>query len=501
MFGIRGYKSMKKEKLNEMVRLEDLAKAYSKILNDYYDLSVDFNLNIDRNKSAGFMRATRQPYKISNIKSESINVVLRFYLCCENKERYLDEIALITQLCGLNKMDFKSNENEYKAYSFLDFAEPLNDPQISMGKWYTTVELRGTVLCTQKVGGVLIGNEIETEITFHQGEENEVSGKIEVLSDNTTLAKTQESPQLINNVTAQGYNNTQAYSYSYTILILKNKICEEIVKIIENVSPLQLNEKVVIKNTFPAFTGESFSTERNLIMTGCNIDKNAGAFVTATLSFQDRFNIENLQSLIVADSDDNYLKNISKVVVNVGCLSNADKVTIVQDQFILTDVATFYIYISEIAERYAITGVSNNAHDILTVTKFQHSEYADCYKVVLNTVPEVARLVNVDLQVSLDTLETGENIIFTVIPRGNEGFDFITFNKDALYFTSTGQTITFTGTLVANYALADCSYDGPISYDYEQNGDEITFSVTLNEELDEEYYKGEIYFNISVESI
>lgn len=296
MFGIRGYKSMNKEKLNEMVRLEDLAKAYSKILNDYYDLSVDFNLNIDRNKSAGFMRATRQPYKISNIKSESINVVLRFYICCENKERYLDEIALITQLCGLNKMDFKSNENEYKAYSFLDFAEPLNDPQISMGKWYTTVELRGTVLCTQKVGGVLIGNEIETEITFHQGEENEVSGKFEVLSASYSLTKTQESPQMVNSTVAKSFNTTQAYSYVYTVLILKNKLCEKIFKIIRGIEPLQLNEKVVIKEKFPSFSEnetENIVTSKDLIMIDGNMDRNAGAFVTATLSFQEKLNISN----------------------------------------------------------------------------------------------------------------------------------------------------------------------------------------------------------------
>ncbi|MBR0189033.1 MAG: hypothetical protein IJQ23_01450, partial [Clostridia bacterium] len=151
---------MSKNKINQLVKMEDLAAAYSALMGNRYNLSVDFNLKAKSQKEMAFMRATRQPYKISNIKAESMQIVMRFYIDCESKEKYLDDIQIITQLCGMNKMLFESNSLQYKAYSFLDFAEPLNDPVIDCGRWHTTVELRGNILVTQLEGGVLIGNEV-----------------------------------------------------------------------------------------------------------------------------------------------------------------------------------------------------------------------------------------------------------------------------------------------------------------------------------------------------
>ena len=205
---------MSKNKINQLVKMEDLAAAYSALMGNRYNLSVDFNLKAKSKKEMAFMRATRQPYKISNIKAESMQIVMRFYIDCESKEKYLDDIQIITQLCGMNKMSFTSNSLNFKAYSFLDFAEPLNDPVIDCGRWHTTVELRGNILVTQTVGGVLIGNEVETDIAFNYGTANAVSGKIEILSASTTLIKTQETPQMANSDTAKGFNQTQ------TILIV-----------------------------------------------------------------------------------------------------------------------------------------------------------------------------------------------------------------------------------------------------------------------------------------
>ena len=72
-------------KLTELVRLEDLAKEYQKIIGNRFDIELNVNLNIDGDRENGIMLATRQPYKISNIKAESLQIVLRFYTCCEYK--------------------------------------------------------------------------------------------------------------------------------------------------------------------------------------------------------------------------------------------------------------------------------------------------------------------------------------------------------------------------------------------------------------------------------
>ena len=300
-------------KLTELVRLEDLAKEYQKIIGNRFDIELNVNLNIDGDRENGIMLATRQPYKISNIKAESLQIVLRFYTCCEYKNEYDDTIQILSQLAGLNKGTFESNGKTYRYYSFLDFTRPLGDPVVDTGKFYQALELMGTCLVTQTQGGVLVGNEVETDIIFGKDTENELRGKIEVLSASSNLVKTQEAPQMANSTIAKAFNNTQAYSYSYTILLMKNEICEKILKIIENIEPLEMNEKVIVIDHYPAFTTDKIDKERTVVMTGGSIDRNAGAFVTATLTFQDLLVISN-ESDEDNEQEDNYNNGTSNSV-------------------------------------------------------------------------------------------------------------------------------------------------------------------------------------------
>ena len=289
-------------KLKQLIRLEDLANVYAGIINNYFDVCVNAVTRVDPLKPCGLMLATRQPYKISNIKAESIQVALRFYVECEDESKYNDTIATLNQLVGYNKGVFKSNEKDFKYFSYLDFAKPLSEPEVNSGKFYQTVELMGTCLITQQAGGVLVSNEVETEICFKPDTDNELSGKIEVLSSTSALVKAQESPQMANAVVGKTINTTQLFSYTYTILVLKNAISERIIKALTNVEPLGVNEKIKIIDKYPAFTDKPFSVERNVVLTGGQINLNAGAFANAQITLQDRLDISNMS--IDTPSDD-----------------------------------------------------------------------------------------------------------------------------------------------------------------------------------------------------
>lgn len=289
-------------KLKQLIRLEDLANVYAGIINNYFDVCVNAVTRVDPLKPCGLMLATRQPYKISNIKAESIQIALRFYLECEDEDKYNDTLATLNQLVGYNKGTFTSNEKEFRYFSYLDFAKPLSEPEVNSGKFYQTVELMGTCLVTQQAGGVLISNEVETEICFKPGTDNELSGKIEVLSSTSALVKAQESPQMANAVVGKTINTTQLFSYSYTILVLKNAISERIIKALTNVEPLGVNEKIKITDKYPAFSGEAFSVERNVVLTGGQINLNAGAFANAQITLQDRLDIGNIDIDNAGDS-------------------------------------------------------------------------------------------------------------------------------------------------------------------------------------------------------
>ena len=290
-------------KLKQLIRLEDLANVYAGIINNYFDVCVNAVTRVDPLKPCGLMLATRQPYKISNIKAESIQVALRFYVECEDESKYNDTIATLNQLVGYNKGVFKSNEKDFKYFSYLDFAKPLSEPEVNSGKFYQTVELMGSCLITQQAGGVLVSNEVETEICFKPDTDNELSGKIEVLSSTSALVKAQESPQMANAVVGKTINTTQLFSYSYTILVLKNAISERIIKALTNVEPLGVNEKIKITDKYPAFTDKPFSVERNVVLTGGQINLNAGAFANAQITLQDRLDISNMSIDVPSDDE------------------------------------------------------------------------------------------------------------------------------------------------------------------------------------------------------
>lgn len=281
-------------KLTELIKLEDLAAEYQKKIGNRFTIELNANTNIDGVRENAIMLATRQPYKISNIKAESLQIVLHFYTCCEYKEDYDTTIQTLSQLCGLVKGTFSSNGKTYRYFSFLDFTRPLSEPVVDTGKFYQTLELMGTCLVTQTEGGVLVGNEVETKIKLDIGKPTEMEETIEVLATNTTLTKTQETPQMSNQTVAKAFNNAQAYTYSYTILMLKNKVCERLLKAIKNIEPFGLNEELQITETYPSFTGSAISDSKSVIMTGASLDRQAGAFVSFTITLQDRINIEAL---------------------------------------------------------------------------------------------------------------------------------------------------------------------------------------------------------------
>lgn len=305
-------------KTNQLIRLEDLAKAYSSIIDNAFVIKVNACVEPDTIRPSALMFATRQPYKLSNIKAESLQVALRFYVECEYEEKYNDLIQKLSMLAGLNKGKFTSNEKTFRYFSFLDFARPLSEPEVNSGKFYQTLEFMGSCLVTQCEGGVLIGNEVSTEIYFNVGLDNEFGGGLEVLSATSALVKAQESPQMANSKIGKTINTTQLASYSYTILMLKDKVCERILKALEYIEPLGVNETIKVVDTYPPFTDKELKTEKIVVLTGGQVDRNAGAFVTAQISLQDKLEIaeqeeeqEEYSSLVTIDTSYISVTNIS----------------------------------------------------------------------------------------------------------------------------------------------------------------------------------------------
>ena len=280
--------------LNNSYNMEDLAKVFQTLLGDnHYSIDVYSNLNIDGNVVQGLMKPYRRPFKLSNIKAETVELTFEFYISVRKLQNKLDELATISKICGFRKGTFTSKGKTFNYHSFLDFATPANAPVTDFGDYTQVVVVTGTCLVAEP-NGAMVSNDVKTTLTINPDTGNELSGELEVLTYSFGPTKTPESPQMANNTIAKTFNKKQSYNYTYTVLLLKNAICERLVKAARNVQPFNLNEIVKIKDTFPAFTDESFEAENNCVVVECAFIGQAGAFTTIQLSLQDAIDFDAL---------------------------------------------------------------------------------------------------------------------------------------------------------------------------------------------------------------
>ena len=150
--------------LNDTFRIEDLAKVYQNILgNSYYSIDVYSNLKVDGNIIQGIIKPYRRPFKLSNIKAETVELILEFYISVRKNKEKLDEFSDLAKICGLKKGTFTSNNKTYTYHSFLDFASPANAPVADFGDYTQVVILNGTCLVSEASGGAMVSNELKTE--------------------------------------------------------------------------------------------------------------------------------------------------------------------------------------------------------------------------------------------------------------------------------------------------------------------------------------------------
>lgn len=280
--------------LNNSYNMEDLAKVFQNILGDnHYSIDVYSNLNIEGNVVQGLMKPYRRPFKLSNIKAETVELTFEFYISVRKLQAKLDELATISKICGFRKGTFTSKGKTFNYHSFLDFATPANAPVTDFGDYTQVVVVTGTCLVAEP-NGAMVSNDIRTTLTINPDTANELSGELEVLTYSFGPTNSPESPQMANSIVAQTFNKTQSYNYTYTILVLKNAISERLIKAARNIQPFGLNENVRIKDTFPAFTDEPFEVENNCVVVECAFVGQAGAFATIQLSLHDAISIDNL---------------------------------------------------------------------------------------------------------------------------------------------------------------------------------------------------------------
>lgn len=282
--------------LQTSYRIEDLAKVYENILGSpYYSIDVYSNLKIDGNVVQGILKPYRRPYKLSNIKAETVELIFEFYISVRKTQDKFDELSTLSKICGLQKGTFESNGKTYTYHSFLDFASPANSPIANFGDYTQVVVITGTCLVSEVDGGALVSNEIKTKLTFNCGTDEEIEDYVEILNVQYGNTEQTESPILANSDTAKSFNRAQNSSFAYTILLQKNKVGKRLLKAARKIEPFELNEIIKVTDYYPAFDNDGpFNISNDCIVAGCDFAGQAGAFATITLTLQEALKFADL---------------------------------------------------------------------------------------------------------------------------------------------------------------------------------------------------------------
>lgn len=157
------------------INLDYVAVMLNEIVGGNFYIEVNSVAQIrDDNKIACSLQASREPFPMDNIASETIQLTLYAYLNVDTvqlKSQYENELA---KLLGARKGTIETLDEPKQTYSFnLFFGEmqPATDPASDSGYDYCTYVLNGSILVTNESarGGVLCNDvtfELSTEETF-----------------------------------------------------------------------------------------------------------------------------------------------------------------------------------------------------------------------------------------------------------------------------------------------------------------------------------------------
>lgn len=268
---------------NGYVDLESLGNAFQQIVGNKFKLAVNNSVDLEEQRYPLVMYATRNPYKIDNINSETLDLAFETRIEVNTQEEMFDAIAALNRLIGLNKGEIVEGGHTFRFYSQLDFSRPLTPPEVDEAQFVQNLYITGSCLIARD-DGALIGNEVSVNLTFNRGTEGEISSDIEVLEARTNLICDAKSPQMANTDQASSISGSIGYNYVYTALIMKkNSAHLRLLKALLGKEPLGLNEEVYLTETWP-----EFEFEQSCILTEGAVVKNRGAFVIVEFTLNKR---------------------------------------------------------------------------------------------------------------------------------------------------------------------------------------------------------------------
>ncbi len=161
-----------------LIDLDALAAYYNSVLGSTFVMKANcLATPIDDSwKTPCTLQATRVPFAISDVRSETLTVTLNFRVVWfpeEQRQKTLNEMKRLLgyQRFAISEQIQKLNDETqqetavtktFNCTSFLEMQAPMGVPEIDSGKKVLDMQITGTILVTDADGGAVMSNDIVT---------------------------------------------------------------------------------------------------------------------------------------------------------------------------------------------------------------------------------------------------------------------------------------------------------------------------------------------------
>lgn len=267
----------------ELIELKYVARALNELVGADFRVIVNGSTSISQDsKTEILMQATRIPFAVTGIGSETLNISLEVWAPAQNPKVRDKTLSMLNKLIGHKSGSIETTEANYTYASFLEFGRPIDVQQVDINASRRhLLNITGTMLISNVETGAVVSNSIFTQLYIgNPDDENTVRGFIPTLAVDTSINFSSETSPTGNNNTADTYNIVRNCNISVSALVLNRPLDNVIIKIIYLIqNNFGINDEIYVRRIFP-----TFEVIKKCRLIGGELIEQAGAYMQYKLS-------------------------------------------------------------------------------------------------------------------------------------------------------------------------------------------------------------------------
>ena len=238
------------------------------------------------------LKASRVPFAISNVDSETLTLDLEFRTRCDTAERRAAVLRDINVLMGRTTGTLEDEGVVYDYSLYFELAQPYGPPEVDMGTFKQDLGASGNMLLTAREGGAVVSNSITTFLwTNEPGKDGRtLRGFLPTISVTSSLDFGAESYRPLNDKLPRSEQFAYSSAIEVTALFLNRELDSFLSRRLQLVErfreeqstktrDIPFNDVWTLDRVFPGY-----SYSKQVILGGGTMIEQAGAYAQYRLS-------------------------------------------------------------------------------------------------------------------------------------------------------------------------------------------------------------------------